>query len=378
MEDEHRLVPDVDPSALELWYLNPTHRKILNIFWVIAIGWCLLTYTVTQFLVQPEIMNSAILIVVYSTIALMIFGIRIWWIWWCNPQDNYFWVWVKIRLSSAILFFSAVMSLLSVLMIKTSESKSSIFVDIWFTIPLPITAIMLNIVNGWRLLRLWYVWYKQTMLMEQRMDEEDAMYQSVFRSRNGYSETRQEIEAAGIHPAEVEEIQRMELRNARRLLSQFGSRALQNINLLRLILNIDGDRDPEDTEENRVMLFTKITSLPYNKEKHGNHENWAIWCMDYNEDQYVKILPKWNHIFHEDCIEKWILKAKMRLICCPVCRVNIRDEIELQEQSNQVHELHDFNPGNEDAKEWEDQRPSIANSALNLNPAEDDSPESLA
>lgn len=112
--------------------------------------------------------------------------------------------------------------------------------------------------------------------MEQRINEEDAMYQSVLRSRDGYSETRQEIEAAGIHPAEVEEIQRMELRNARRLLAQFGTRALQNINLLRMILNIDGDRDPEDTEENRVMLFTKITSLPYNKEKHGNYDNCSI------------------------------------------------------------------------------------------------------
>ena len=112
--------------------------------------------------------------------------------------------------------------------------------------------------------------------MEQRIGDEETEFQNVFRAREGYNEARQEIEAAGILPSEVEEIQRMEMRNARRLLSQFGTRALQNINMLRMILNIDGDRDPEDTEENRVILFTKITSLPYNKEKHGHYDGCSI------------------------------------------------------------------------------------------------------
>jgi hypothetical protein len=217
-------------------------------------------------------MNTAILISIYSTILLLVLGMRTWWIWWCNPADSFNWVSVKIRLSSSLLLFSAALSLLTLLLIKSSE-KSSLFVDIVFTVPLPMIAILLNIINGLRLLRLWYTWYKQTIIMEQRMSEEDTIFNDVFRSRDGYNEARQEIEAAGIHPAEVEEIQRMELRNARTLLSQFGSRALQNINMLRLILNIDGDRDPEDTEENRVMLFTKIPSLLYSKLKHGKYDD---------------------------------------------------------------------------------------------------------
>jgi hypothetical protein len=92
------------------------------------------------------------------------------------------------------------------------------------------------------------------------MNEENNIFDSVIRNREGYEEARREVESAGISVIEFEEIQRAELRNARRLLRSFGTRALENINMLRLILNIDGDRNPEDTEENRVMLFTMIQS----------------------------------------------------------------------------------------------------------------------
>jgi hypothetical protein len=99
--------------------------------------------------------------------------------------------------------------------------------------------------------------------------------------------------------------------------------------------------------------------------------------MEFNEDQYIKILPKCSHIFHEDCIEKWILKAKMRLICCPVCRVNIRDEVEMQEQTDQIQEGEDSELGNEDAKDDDDHLSSTANSVNLLNYTDSNS-ESLA
>jgi hypothetical protein len=200
-------------------------------------------------------------------------------------------------------------------MIKSSDARDSLFIDIAFTIPLTITTVVLNLVNVGLLGRLTYLYFKQQWEVRRRRREEENVFNSVFRNREGYTEARQELEAAGIQSSELDEIQRMELRNARRLLNQFGSRALQNINMLRLILNIDGDRDPEDTEEQRVILFTKIASLPYNQEKHSHAESCPICCVDFDEDQYIKILPKCNHIFHEDCIEKWILKAKNRYIC---------------------------------------------------------------
>jgi len=158
-------------------------------------------------------------------------------------------------------------------MLKTAINPTSLLFDLTILFPLPTISLLVNLVNGCRLLRVWYVKYRHTVIIQRTRDSEDQLFDRVFASRDGYSEAREEIEAAGINPDEIEEVQRMELRNATRLLGHLGSRALQNINMLRLLLNIDGDRDPEDTEENRVILFTKITSLPFNSEKHGDSES---------------------------------------------------------------------------------------------------------
>lgn len=60
--------------------------------------------------------------------------------------------------------------------------------------------------------------------------------------------------------------------------------------------------------------------------------------MEFKEGKYIKVLPKCSHIFHEECIEKWILKVKYNMICCPVCRTNIKQEIEIQEQVDSLGE----------------------------------------
>lgn len=281
-------------------------------------------------------------------------------------------------MSSMLLFLTLVSSMMTTLMIKTSDLGGSLFVDLAFTFPILITSLLLNLINIVRLLRLWYVYYKQICAIDRARQEEDTMINRVFRNREGYEEAKGEIEAAGIDTSELEEVQRMEMRNVRRMLSQFGSAALNNVNMLRMILNIDGDRDPEDTEENRVMLFSKITSLPYNIEKHGHAESCPICCGEFEEDKYIKVLPKCSHIFHEDCIEKWILKAKHRFICCPVCRVNIREEIANQEQTRLVADsLNEETTQEEDQKEDESEVDGSNNINL-LNMTEIRDPESLA
>ena len=114
------------------------------------------------------------------------------------------------------------------------------------------------------------------LLLDQQRQNEDRIYDSVFRNREGFRETRDELEQAGIDPNEIEALQRIELHNARRLLRNFGSRAIENINLLRMILNVDGDRNPEELEATRVMLFTRLESITYDKTVNGDMEPCAI------------------------------------------------------------------------------------------------------
>jgi len=56
-------------------------------------------------------------------------------------------------------------------------------------------------------------------------------------------------------------------------------------------------------------------------------------------------------MFHEDCIERWILKAKHRNILCPVCRVNIKEELDANEQCRKIEQLEDSKEKSEDSKE---------------------------
>lgn len=173
--------------------------------------------------------------------------------------------------------FTPFISMLASAMIKNSSAKDSLFLDIFYIVPMLTTSVLINLVNVVKLLRLWYVWRKIIKTAEVQRKDVENTFNTLFRSRQGYSEARQEIEAAGIHSVELDEIQRMEWNNARQLLSQFGAQALQNINMLRLILNIDGDRrNPDDTDENRVLLYTRIKSLVFEKDKYGDADSCSI------------------------------------------------------------------------------------------------------
>ena len=174
------------------------------------------------------------------------------------------------------------------------------------------------------------------LLLDQQRQNEDRIYDSVFRNREGFRETRDELEQAGIDPNEIEALQRIELHNARRLLRNFGSRAIENINLLRMILNVDGDRNPEELEATRVMLFTRLESITYDKTVNGDMEPCAIWYSDYVDGDLLKVLPKCKHSFHQECIEKWVLKARNRSVLCPLCKIDIKEELDTQDQISQV------------------------------------------
>jgi hypothetical protein len=94
----------IDTRRLELWFLSRGYKKLLNIMTATIVFWCFASFFIVRFVIDPESVNTLTLIAIYFTVALLCFAIRIWWIWWCNPEDNFFWVGVKVRVSSLVLF----------------------------------------------------------------------------------------------------------------------------------------------------------------------------------------------------------------------------------------------------------------------------------
>ena len=321
---------DVDTRQLELCFLSNYQTRLANCLTSFLVSWWIFSTILFFFIIDKKQFDFTILWLSYCTLIMMILSIRFWWIWWWSATDSMFWIGAKIRISSALHGLTLAFGVISTIMIKVSNIKDSLFIDIAFIIPCLTTAVIMNIINIIRLLRLWYVWHKVRKATEVQRRFDESIFQSVFRNREGYREVRQEIEAAGIEGVELDEVQRMEWRHARDLLRQFGNRP-QNINILRLLLNIDGDQNAEDTDENRVILYSRIKCLRFSKTKFSDVDWCSICCNDFNDEEIVKILPKWAHIFHEDCIEKWILKAKRNNICCPVWRVNIKEELDAEE-----------------------------------------------
>ena len=58
-------------------------------------------------------------------------------------------------------------------------------------------------------------------------------------------------------------------------------------------------------------------SIKYNTIKESNCSNTCLICMDdFTEEDLVRKLPKCKHIYHKECIDKWIVKKST----CPICR----------------------------------------------------------
>jgi len=65
------------------------------------------------------------------------------------------------------------------------------------------------------------------------------------------------------------------------------------------------------------------------------HDACPVCFEDYKSEDEVYILPKCNHIFHTHCVEKWLTRS----LVCPMCRANIRTNLQDEKEDVIVKSL---------------------------------------
>ena len=47
-------------------------------------------------------------------------------------------------------------------------------------------------------------------------------------------------------------------------------------------------------------------------------------CLgEFEKGEIVRVLPKCNHVYHVECIDKWLLRS----LHCPICREGVIDQL---------------------------------------------------
>ena len=85
-----------DSNFLELWYLTRRQKIFMNTVTIISLF----------LLMAPLAIFKEMGFFTFMIMALMVFSFRIWWIWWIEPTDTLFWLGVKIKISTTMLFFT--------------------------------------------------------------------------------------------------------------------------------------------------------------------------------------------------------------------------------------------------------------------------------
>jgi len=88
------------------------------------------------------------------------------------------------------------------------------------------------------------------------------------------------------------------------------------------------------SDEQRAIILSKIPIIIFKKPEHNEFESCAICIGDFEEGNRVKLLETCQHMFHEDCIDSWILKSRGNNVVCPVCRADLKLNLESSEISH--------------------------------------------
>lgn len=330
-------------KMLGLCFLEPQIRK--NLTWTTTVA--VLLFSILEILFASASPTKEYLqfsLTQYANLCVLSIVLRWWWLYYCNRSDHVWMLTTKIVISSLGLLLSLAISFLAIITMtiaNTSTNRRMSNFIFFFTYAIMIFWLSLNIANWVKLIFLIIILAKPRNVPSElhrnrehrpipleRPEDIDVAMENFLSSIEGDISRFRSLRRQPRHR-----------RFMRRLNHRVPDGTLQAIHN---ILNAALERHMQDTPLERVKIYSRIEGLLYNAEKHGNCESCPIWCEEFKEDAQIKLIPVCNHIFHEDCIEQWILKARTGRILCPVCRIDIKgklDELEnAEEEDMQIHE----------------------------------------
>ncbi|KAJ4714207.1 RING-H2 finger protein [Melia azedarach] len=83
----------------------------------------------------------------------------------------------------------------------------------------------------------------------------------------------------------------------------------------------DHQHDSEDDQEDKLAAIPVLTyaetTLPSGSPVSSERESCAVCLGEYADTDIVRVLPSCKHMFHKNCIDRWLT---VRSSNCPFCR----------------------------------------------------------
>ena len=314
-------------KMLNLYYMDEqvsAQLTFTTILILLVYTWVFVFYSVGSF--SSNFLRFAI--TQYFNVSFLTVAIRCWWLYYCDKYDNTWVISTKIIMSSLALLVSFAISLLSIIFMMVVRSSEDDYIgNITFVLTylVMVCSLCMNIANWVKMVHLIIVFARQEVNHPSRrhyrvpsLDRRPASQEALQTVEESLA-----LQFRGLRSSNRNSRHRRILRHLRhRGVNEDTLQTIQNI------LHVALERHVHDTPEERVKIYSRIERELYCSEKHSNYESCPICWDDFTEDQHIKPLPECNHIFHEDCIEQWILKARSNKIMCPVWRIDIKGKLD--------------------------------------------------
>ncbi|KAH9610850.1 hypothetical protein KSS87_003467 [Heliosperma pusillum] len=91
---------------------------------------------------------------------------------------------------------------------------------------------------------------------------------------------------------------------------------------------IDIEQPGQRTEALEPIVVAAIPTMKFHRDAFGSDDDaqCSICLGDYQEKEILRLMPKCGHSFHLSCIDLWLMKQST----CPVCRLPVRDPLDLK------------------------------------------------